>query len=285
MIIKWPWTRKQIEAVRPDMTRRRFLATLAAVPVAAALAPELVDLLRPPKMISLPPRMAMSGYLTGKDAWYLKTEGGIMRSADFRRELAAGLNEVFSKEYGKYQENWRGIFGTSPPDVPLVPGPWNYSNALGTQVDLTEENLQENIRRVMFDANTSGFGLARAKQESGVIAYDHIPATEYEMRYAHQVHALGFTILPEGPEEDLTDYEAVVRDARARRAACGVGADHSYNQVDDFGTESLARGVDGLVASVDRAVSTVDQLPAAAEKLGHDIATSPIDLVKRILRS
>lgn len=258
MIIKWPWSRNQIEAVRPDMTRRRFLVAMAAVPVAAALAPELVDLLKPPKMISLPPRMAMSGYLTDPHAWYLKTEGGaipmykrsgLMSRAAYCKQLQAVLNEVFSREYDQHPGDWRGIFGNPPPDVPL----------------------------------------------DGVIAYDHIPRDEYMQTYNHQAHALGFKIVRDGPDEDLTDYEALSQKRYEALVASTnqtadeamsryLTGDHSYNQV-TTATEQLIRGADGLVRSVDRAVDTVNALPAAAEDLARDVATSPIDLVKRILRS
>lgn len=60
------------------MNRRGFLGLLAATPIAAVLAPDLVELLAPKRTIFLPPRGGwhadMSRYFTSKHAWYLKTE-------------------------------------------------------------------------------------------------------------------------------------------------------------------------------------------------------------------
>lgn len=275
MIIKWPWTRTQIEAVRPDMTRRRFLQALAAVPVAAAIAPELLDLLKPPKVYSFPGGRYgpdwISGDFTTGNLRYKTTErfsagmadwrgvfgssprSGIMRSADFRKQMATSLNEAFSNAYDEsHAAIWQQLYGDAS--------------------------------KVQLDAEVYGLGLARVKQEGGVIAYDHIPHAE-AMKYQHQAYALGFQITEEAPDEDLTDWDAVRADLAQRRRTriCGVGSDHGYNQL-EAATQQIQRGADGLVASIDRAVDTVNALPAAAEDLARDIAASPVDLVKRIFR-
>lgn len=212
MIIKWPWTRKQLLEVRPDMTRRRFLTALAAVPVAAALAPELVDMLKPPKLISLPPRLAMSRYLTGNDAWFLMQPPPALRYYDRKR-------------------------------IPeeLKPGPWKWVDAP-------------------------------------------------PMNYEHVQYALGFQIVGE-TDEDLTDYNALARHRHEqlvasmretvapyeRAAADMLNAPFQY-------TENTVQALQHIVSYEDIERS-VNALPAAAEDLARDIVTSPIDLVKRILRT
>lgn len=315
MLLKWPWTKTQIIQARPDMTRRRFLKAMAAVPIAAALAPELVDMLRPPKTYSVP---KLGDYLTSPHAW---------------------LNDVFSREYRS--ADWRGVFGNPPDDgVALISAAhpnWNYSNELGTQVDLTPESIDA-INKQLWDTELYGFGMARMKHEGGAIRYDHIPANEYVQRYTHQTYALGFKITQE-TDEDLTDYDALsgryrdalvasinetVRTSRDYHAARvyneafqdqSRGADHSSNALpmprlispqqyqsivpvpfkkvaesSEQLSRDLVRAADRLSAIPEALNQTVtditkvmDELPREVESLAHGIARSPIDLVRRLL--
>lgn len=283
MMIKWPWTRAQVIAARPDMTRRRFLTIMAAAPVAAALAPELVDLLKPPKIISLPPasiatpgmtKWIDSKYLTGKDAWFLDVRAresiplmrrsGMMNMAAFKAQLQEGLNKV----YDQHPTDWRGVFGNGPKD-------------------LTEEAI-ENLGAHIYDRGMGKISLT----PTGVV-YDHIPdaaiyrhvAYDQELKpgpreYEHQRYALGFKILPDGPVEDLTDHSATARQMVRSAEELARLPDQASQQL----SKELLRHAEHLSGIPDSLTDAVNGLPAAAEQLARDIVTAPVDLVKRILR-
>lgn len=105
------------------MNRRGFLGLLAATPVAAVLAPDLVELLTPTRAIFLPPR---GGWLPSVQRYTYQTHAlgfaiteevaedtaysGILTSAAFRAQVAKSLNQVFSEQYSKHSADWEEIF-------------------------------------------------------------------------------------------------------------------------------------------------------------------------------
>lgn len=95
------------------MNRRGFLQSFAAVPVAAALAPELLEALLPRKTIMLPARGGWPHSVYTYRAFGLapiKQEGAAiaydlgahaMNAAQFRALVAPGLNRGFTEQYAQ----------------------------------------------------------------------------------------------------------------------------------------------------------------------------------------
>lgn len=106
------------------MQRRGFLKLLGSIPI-VAVAPKVLASIAEPvlarythqtismgfalteEMALAPPRLAMSGMLC---------------RAEFARQLAAGLNEVFSREYDKaaLSNEWQQCFGGDLNDVSIT---------------------------------------------------------------------------------------------------------------------------------------------------------------------
>jgi hypothetical protein len=75
----WP------EDVMPDLTRRRFLGALAAIPVAGALGEELAELLKPRSIISLP---------STEQVWAVNQLGGIFYSQQLSKVLRQSVQPL-----------------------------------------------------------------------------------------------------------------------------------------------------------------------------------------------
>jgi hypothetical protein len=98
-----------------------------------------------------------------------------INSSSFAKALWPGVNTWYGKEYAEYPVQWDKLFDK-----------------------FTSSRAWEE------DVGTSGFGLARVKQEGAAIEYDN-EKQAFTTRYVHVVYAMGFVITREVFDDDLYD--------------------------------------------------------------------------------
>lgn len=99
----------------------------------------------------------------------------VITTSSFAKALWPGVNAWYGKAYSEYPVEWDKLFEKS------------------TSSRAWEE-----------DVGTSGFGLARVKNEGAAIEYDG-EKQGFTTRYTHVVYALGFIVTREIFEDDLYD--------------------------------------------------------------------------------
>lgn len=101
------------------MNRRGFLKVVTAAPIALAVPKILVA--AEPYVARYVHKTVALGFAITEDAVIADTYvgSGMLSRAAFRAQLAAGLNEVFSREYDKAVLNgeWKDVFGGDVDDI------------------------------------------------------------------------------------------------------------------------------------------------------------------------